>query len=62
MSAVLRIKEINKTRTRKQKLKKLRARYAILNNEEDREKIILKIKRIAPWLSKEEFLAPIEAK
>lgn len=44
---------------RKAKLAKLRERYSKAKMESDKEKVLEKVRKIAPWLSKEEFLAPL---
>ncbi len=45
--------ELRRRRTRKQKLRKLRAKLAVTTDPAERERIIQKIRRISPW-------APIE--
>ncbi|OHB20676.1 MAG: hypothetical protein A2666_01405 [Parcubacteria group bacterium RIFCSPHIGHO2_01_FULL_47_10b] len=56
MSRVIRRHELNKVRARKAKLDELRVRYAATKGIADREKIIEKVGKIAPWLSKDAFL------
>lgn len=62
MSAVQRIKEIRKRKQRTQKLRNLRARYAISKSEDEKRNILEKVRRIALWLTEEEFLQPIQPK
>ncbi|MCD6407198.1 hypothetical protein J7L81_04945 [Candidatus Aerophobetes bacterium] len=50
---------IAKRRKRKEKLRKLREKYLAAKTDEERQKVLDKAKRIAPWLSQEEFLEPI---
>lgn len=45
---------------RKRKLTKLRQEYLAAKNNEKKDKILEKIKKIAPWLSQENFLTPIK--
>lgn len=45
---------------RKVKLAKLRQRYSAAESEVEKEKILEKARQLAPWLSREEFLAPIK--
>ena len=52
--------QIRIRRKRKQKLKKLRQKYAEAQTISEKERILEKVKRIAPWLSREEFLAPLK--
>ena len=59
MSNVMRIKELKTKRTRRSKLATLRKRFAATQNEQDKEQILEKVKRVAPWLSSEEFLSPL---
>ena len=54
--------EIHQRRVRKEKLKKLRAKFTLAKTSQEKEKILEKVKRIAPWLSEEEFLEPIKGK
>ena len=42
---------------RKRKLAKLRQEYLAAKSQEKKEKILEKVSKIAPWLSKEEFLS-----
>ncbi len=57
---LLRKIEIHRRRVRREKLKKLREKYKSAQTEEEKKKIIEKMKKITPWLSEEEFLAPIK--
>ena len=47
---------------RKMKLKKLRVRYTNAKSSTEKEAVIQKASRIAPWLKQEEFLAPLKKK
>lgn len=58
--AMIRRTEIHGRRVRKMKLHKLRGRYASADTAGAKEKILEKAARVAPWVSKEEFLAPIK--
>jgi hypothetical protein len=54
--------EIHRRRKRREKLRKLRSRYSLAKTNQEKEKILEKVKRIAPWLSEEEFLEPLKNK
>lgn len=62
MSGFSRGPEIRRRRTRKEKIAKLRRRYAATKAEADHKKILEKMRRVAPTLSAEEFLKPLETK
>lgn len=49
---------IQRKKRRREKLKKLRARYFQAKTEKEKNLILEKVKKIAPWLSEEEFLTP----
>jgi len=55
-------KQISQERKRRLKLKKLRQKYLSAKGLMDKEKIIEKAQRLAPWLTKENFLRPIESR
>ena len=48
--------EIRKKRERKEKIRKLKKRYFSAKNEEEKNRIIEKIKKIVPYLDVEEVL------
>ncbi|MCD6574747.1 hypothetical protein J7K97_03600 [Candidatus Aerophobetes bacterium] len=52
--------DIVKRRKRKEKLRKLRIKYSLTKTDEEKEKILEKVRRIVPWLSLEEFLEPLK--
>ena len=52
--------DIVRRRKRKEKLRKLRIKYSLAKTNEEREKILEKVRRIVPWLSLEEFLEPLK--
>jgi len=52
--------QLVKHRKRKEKLRKLRAKYSLAGSDEEKKKIMEKVRKIAPWLSPEEFLKPLE--
>jgi len=54
--------EIKKRQERRKKLAKLRELYSKTKSKKEREKILEKVAKIAPYLSEEEFLAPKRAK
>jgi len=54
--------EIHQRRVRKEKLKKLRAKFALAKTSSEKEKILEKVKKVAPWLSEEEFIEPLKGK
>ncbi|RMF86739.1 MAG: hypothetical protein D6736_14420 [Nitrospinota bacterium] len=51
--------ELRRRRTRRAKLAKLRRRYMAAKTEEEKAWVLQKVQKIAPWLTKEQFLAPI---
>ncbi|MGE4554913.1 MAG: DUF6800 family protein [Candidatus Paceibacterota bacterium] len=55
----LRANQLRQKRKRKQKLKKLREKYILAKTQEEKEKILEKVFKIAPWLTEEEFLKPL---
>lgn len=59
---VIRQMEIKRLRTRKAKLKKLRAKYSEAKGAIEKDKIAAKVAKIAPWLTEEEFAAPLKKK
>jgi hypothetical protein len=54
-------RELRRRRHRKEKLRKLRKKYVAAQSEEERRAIWTKVQRIAPWLTLEQFLAPVLA-
>jgi hypothetical protein len=52
---------IQRKRRRKEKLRKLRKKYKLAKTEQEKKKILEKVKKIAPWLSEEEFLPSSES-
>lgn len=60
MSKPTHILQVKKRRKRREKLRKLRDKYLKAKTDKEREEIIEKMKKITPYLSKEEFLAPIK--
>ncbi len=62
MSGFSRGPEIRRRRARKEKIVRLRRRYAATKSESDRKKILEKVQRVAPTMSAEEFLKPLENK
>jgi len=51
--------KIKKAQKRAKKLARLRQLYAQAKTEQEKEKVLEKLFKIAPWLSKEEFLKPL---
>jgi hypothetical protein len=51
--------EIDRRQQRRQKLKKLRKRYAKARTEGDRMNVLTKVKLVSPTASKEAFIAAI---
>ena len=62
MSGFSRGPEIRRRRARKEKIARLRRRYAATKSEADRKNILEKARLVAPTLSGEEFLKPLEKK
>lgn len=46
---------------RKAKLAKLRQKYVAAKTGNEKEKALEKARKVAPWLSQEEFLAPAKS-
>lgn len=60
MGQVIRRAEIRRRRTRKAKVAALRVRYQGTTSKTDKQAIMVKLAKVAPWLSEEQFLAPIK--
>ena len=56
---MIRDTELHRRRARRQKLAKLRRRYAAATTEAARRAVVEKVSRVARWLSPEQFLAPL---
>lgn len=56
MPISMRNNEMARTRTRSHKLHTLRTKYHTTKKESDHVAILAKLAKLAPWLSKEEFL------
>jgi hypothetical protein len=54
----MRVSELNKRRTRREKLAKLRQHYRAAHTPEERQQVIEKLSRIAPDMTLERLLAP----
>ncbi|MDR5693808.1 MAG: hypothetical protein QN198_00130 [Armatimonadota bacterium] len=52
-------RELRRRRHRKEKLRKLRKKYTSAQSEAERQAIWAKVQKIAPWLTLQEFLAPL---
>ncbi len=52
--------KIKKAQKRTKKLARLRRLYAEARTREEKEKVLEKVEKIAPWLSEEEFLKPLQ--
>jgi hypothetical protein len=59
MSGVHSWKVIRRRRHRREKLRKLRQRYLAASTAEEREKILEKVFRVAPTVTREQFLASL---
>lgn len=57
MGRQIRQNELHARRVRKMKLKKLRAHYAAAKSASEKEKIVRKAGRIAPWVAGDRFIA-----
>ncbi len=60
MSAPSRRPEIRRRRTRKEKIVVLRRRYAAAKSDADRNQIFARAKLLSPYLTLEEFTAPLQ--
>ena len=54
MGRVERTREIARRRKRKQKIKKIRAKYAAATSDEEREELLAKARKISPLFTFEE--------
>ena len=61
MSQATRRNELHARRMRRQRLRKLRERYAKAKTNAEKEQILQKFSRVAPRISTEQFLAPLQA-
>jgi len=52
--------EIHRRRKRRKQYRRLRAKLTAAKTETEKKKILEKVKRIAPWLPEEEFLATLK--
>jgi len=52
--------KIKQAQVRHAKLKKLRKKYVLAKNESEKELIWEKVSKVAPWLTKEEFLKAVK--
>jgi len=52
--------KIKQAQKRAKKLARLRQLYAKAKTEQEKEKVLERLFKIAPWLSKEEFLKPLK--
>jgi len=52
--------KISQAQKRRKKLGKLRRAYGKTDSETKKEQILEKVFKIAPWLSKEKFLEPLQ--
>lgn len=55
---LIRKKEIKRRHKRREKLWKLRRKYALVKTRDEKDKILEKVGRISPLLSEEKFLKP----
>lgn len=60
MSKPIHVKQIRKKRKREEKLRKLREKFKLAKTNQERQKILDKVGKIAPWLKVEDFLAPLQ--
>ena len=62
MAFLIKRSETKRRRQRRAKLGNLRKKYAAARTEAEKNTVLAKVIRVAPWLSAEQFLAPISAK
>ena len=62
MSAPSRRPEIRRRRTRKEKISVLRRRYATAKSDAERDQFFARVKRLSPGMTREEFIAPLQAR
>lgn len=54
--------ELSRRRQRRGKLSRLREKFSSAKTEDEKSAILAKAGRVAPWLSQEEFLSPLNPK
>ncbi len=62
MAYLIKYNETNHRRQRRAKLGRLRVKFTLAENDDVKNAILDKVGKIAPWLSRAEFLAPTEEK
>lgn len=55
MSKQIRVQEIRRKQRRQKKLKLLKAKFQVAKTKDEQNKILLKIQKIAPWLSEKDL-------
>lgn len=60
MSGVLREKELKRRKQRREKLALLREKYRVAKSDGEKAAIFDKVKKVAVWLSEDEFTASIK--
>lgn len=60
MGQIIRRSEIRRRRARKAKVAALRQKYQATTSKTDKQAILAKLVKVAPWLSEEQFLAPLK--
>lgn len=61
MSQLIRRNEMHRRRARRMKLGKLRLRYGRAKTNAEKEQIVQRAARVAPTITREQFLASIKA-
>jgi uncharacterized protein DUF6800 len=52
--------EIRRHQTRRSKLKQLRRKYAAARTDGERQKVLVKLSKVAPTITREQFLTPLK--
>lgn len=61
MGQISRRPELRRRRARKAKVAALRARYQATTSKPEKQAIMAKLAKVAPWITEEQFLAPVQA-
>ena len=62
MAYLIKRSEFKRRKQRRAKLGSLRKKYVASRTEDEKKTILAKVIRVAPWLSQDQFVAPISAK
>ena len=61
MAYLIQKTEMKRRSHRRAKLAKLRAKFAAAKNDDEKSAVLVKVGKIAPWLSQEEFIGALKS-